>query len=350
MCSNLNSGTVHRATFRDGTLVAVKVRHPGVVMMMATDFYLMGRLAAAIELIPGLEWLDVKSLVGQFGESLSSQVYLNVEGDNLQLASHHFRAWTDVAIPRVFHASPAVLIEAFVPGRTVGSYTSLGGGGSLAARELSKEQRRYIVRRGVDIYLKMLLVDNLMHADLHPGNILFDATAARGDGKPRLGLVDFGLVTELHPEEQKFFIGFLRALSDGDGAAAAACVLRWSSHQACATPEAQSAFIDDLAASFRTICRGFGTGTQLGDVLRSTLELVRVHRVSIAASYMTLVVNALCLEGLAKELEPRYNVLDAARPLLATSGALNAPSPLFRAVLPALQLAKRLHDSREAAQ
>ena len=30
----------------------------------------------------------------------------------------------------------------------------------------------FVVGRGEDVYLKMLLVDNLMHADLHPGNIL----------------------------------------------------------------------------------------------------------------------------------------------------------------------------------
>ena len=35
---------------------------------------------------------------------------------------------------------------------------------------------------------------------------------------------------------------------------------------------------------------------------------------------VTLVVNALCLEGMARELEPEYNVMDAAEPLLATYG------------------------------
>ena len=42
-------------------------------------------------------------------------------------------------------------------------------------------------------------------------------------------------------------------------------------------------------------------------------------------------------------------MLDAARPLLATSAALAAPSPLFRAALPGLQLAKRIIDARALA-
>ena len=98
------------------------------------------------------------------------------------------------------------------------------------------------------------------------------------------------------------------------------------------------------------MCRGFGTGTQLGDVLRTTLELVRRHGVSIEANYMTLVVNALCLEGLAQDLEPSYNVLDAAGPLLAASGALAAPSFAFRAALPFMQFAKRSIDARASAR
>ena len=44
----------------------------------------------------------------------------------------------------------------------------------------------------------MLLVDNLMHADLHPGNILVKFT---GDQK-KLTLVDAGMVASLTPEER----------------------------------------------------------------------------------------------------------------------------------------------------
>ena len=81
-------------------------------------------------------------------------------------------------------------------------------------------------------------------------------------------------------------------------------------------------------------------------MLRAVLELVRLHRVTIAGNYMTLVVNALCLEGLARELEPGYNVLDGAKPLLDTYGAL--PLPLFRVALPGLSLLKRMADRRTA--
>jgi aarF domain-containing kinase len=37
------------------------------------------------------------------------------------------------------------------------------------AAQIDPELAHFIVSRGEDMYLKMLLVDNLMHADLHPG-------------------------------------------------------------------------------------------------------------------------------------------------------------------------------------
>lgn len=57
----------------------------------------------------------------------------------------------------------------------------------------------------------------------------------------------------------------------------------------------------------------------LAPVLRGVLSLVRKHRVSLDANYMTLVMNVLCLEGMAAALLPNYNVLDAARRALSSS-------------------------------
>jgi hypothetical protein len=47
-----------------------------------------------------------------------------------------------------------------------------GGGSGEEKMEVEESTGLFIVSKGVDTYLKMLLKDNLMHADLHPGNIL----------------------------------------------------------------------------------------------------------------------------------------------------------------------------------
>ena len=171
---------------------------------------------------------------------------------------------------------------------------------------------------------------------MHPGNIIFDEV------RTEITMVDLGLVAVLSSEEQRNFIGFLQALGNGDGRTAARCVLAWSDNQGCTGAECTSGFEEQMGLLFAEICRGYGTGIHLGDVLRSTLDLVRRFQVTIGANYMTLVVNALCLEGMARELEPGYNVMDAAKPLLATHGRL--PQPVFLAMLPLMQTVKAAHD------
>ena len=83
-----------------------------------------------------------------------------------------------------------------------------------------------------------------------------------------------------------------------------------------------AAFDAAVKKLFEEKCRGYGTGVDFGDVVRGVLDLVRVHRVRVGANYATLVINALCLDGLAHDLLPGYSVLDGARPLLTAHRAI----------------------------
>jgi aarF domain-containing kinase len=95
---------------------------------------------------------------------------------------------------------------------------------------------------------------------------------------------------------------------------------------------------------FKGVCRGYGTGVDVGDVLRAVLKLVRTYQVRVDVNYATLLINLLCIEGIAGSLEPSYNVLDQARPLLEPHSN-RFIRPLFRRVFPLLLSAKRNTDA-----
>eukprot|EP01041_Mallomonas_annulata_P003141 gene3141-6180_t len=185
----------------------------------------------------------------------------------------------------------------------------------------------FIVSRGEDIYLKMLL------ADLHPGNILIQHQTAQGDFIPpnlyyssdyssqdnkddsmRIVLVDAGMVARLLDSEKENFIGFLESLGEGNGSEAADFILNFS--PTVYSSIVKNSFRNDMITLFAKVCRGYGTNTDLGDVLRGILNLVRIHKVTISVNYATLIMNALCLDSLGKSLLPEYNILDGAKPLL----------------------------------
>jgi aarF domain-containing kinase len=153
---------VHFATY-NGIDVAVKVRHPGVAKKLSIDFLLMRWAADFVSQFPSLAWLNLKQSVEAFSATMTGQTFLDIEGNHLAIFNHNFRKWDDVTFPRPLVSSESVLVETFEKGKLVSSYTCNG-----CDERLPLSVAHFVVTRGEDIYLKMLLSDGLMHADLHP--------------------------------------------------------------------------------------------------------------------------------------------------------------------------------------
>lgn len=336
---------IHAAVWRQtGEHVAVKVLHPKVMEHLWVDVQLMRGLAWLMDTyVPALHFLRLRSSVAHLSHTIAVQTRLDLEAQNLQEMRRNFRAsrWKDIRVPRVIFATPTIIVESFEAGIPAGQ----------AKDNLTRLQALYMVNRGQDMYLKMLLTDKFMHADLHPGNMLLDLTSC--DSPLGMVLVDFGMVARLTEAEQINFVGLMRSMGDGNGRAAAQWMLRCCTPgtQRCAGPRAE-AFTNDMADLFNSVCRGYGTGTNFGDVLRGALNLVRKHEVSISANYATLVVNALCLDGLAAHIAPEYNLIDGCAPLLRLSVLLNTRvgSMLLRAMYPVVSRFKQRADRRLRAR
>lgn len=353
--------------------MAVKVRHPNVEEQIGIDFIIMKAVASAIESIPGLSWLKLSETMAQFSATIASQTDLSVEGKHLCLFNHHFRHWHSVSFPKPIIMTPSVLVESFEFGDSVDKYAkslkcsskaskiSQGSNTGVAAEKLnliSESIRQcnlahFIVTTGEDIYLKMLLQDNLMHADLHPGNILIqqvfetvittpsqelevavavtettDRVLQKShtnsnllpviDIEPisaKIVLVDAGMTARLVLQEQRNFIGLLEAMGEGRGDEAADNVMKFSENVYYSKAQ-RTAFRNDMKLLFLSDCKGYGNNVDIGFALRGILNLIRIHKITIDANYATLVMNCLCLDGMAQSLLPTYNILDGAKPLL----------------------------------
>jgi aarF domain-containing kinase len=362
--SNLNANEKddddNNANTEKGSLVAVKVRHPNVAQLIDMDFRLMSMIATLIDCFPALRWLRIKSSIEQFSHTMAAQAYLNIEAHHLEVLNHNFRKWDYVDFPQPIFACSKVIIETFEEGKICTSmieqYDRLAGDIGLNAGDVMPiPLAKFIVTTGVALYLKMLIIDNLMHADLHPGNIMVlvelfnqeDAIASALNPTDELSkkhamkmaraevtagfyghitMVDAGMVAQLEDDESDNFIGLLSSMGAGDGRTAALAVLNFSDETGYLSAEQEEAFIEDMMDYFDKSCRGYGTNVDVGEVLRGVLGLIKTHHVRVGANYATLVVNALCIEGLAKQVCPTYNVLDAAKPLLNSYRTL----PLYK--------------------
>jgi aarF domain-containing kinase len=313
--------------------VAVKVRHPGVAQQIWEDFQVLRPFAAMTSRVRSLKGLGLKDTVNQFSHTMTAQADLRVEAAHLTRFYSNFKSLSStVIVPKPIRGMTreAVLVETFEPGLSVAKFI----------RQPAPCNTK-IVSIGVDTYLKMLLSDNFVHTDLHPGNILVrpasidpgntnnaeDASKKKkkksmeeimmkdGDEGPvQLILLDFGLAEELTPRVRRHFIGFLNAISAGDGPTAAGHLLNWATRQKCPDP---AALITDVEELFKKDCNIHQPGgIDLDRVMKSILHLARKHEVSIDSGYAALVVGVCVIVGFATGLDPRVNLMDAATPCM----------------------------------
>ena len=125
-------------------------------------------------------------MVDDFAVRMEQQLDLRLEGRHLQRFRHNFRDVPDIHFPEpvdtrpnptpfnsslaatspvAFAGNEQVLVESFIAdGEPILSYIR----NSKVATEATKEKLADICLRGI---VKMVLIDNLLHGDLHPGNI-----------------------------------------------------------------------------------------------------------------------------------------------------------------------------------
>jgi predicted unusual protein kinase regulating ubiquinone biosynthesis (AarF/ABC1/UbiB family) len=190
-------GQVHRATWKDGRQVAVKVQYPGAGDALLSDLTQVSRVARlSASWIPGI---DMKPIMDELKARVTEELDYRLEAASQRQFADAFRGDDRFAIPEVVAGADHVLVTEWLEGRPLSRVISDGTPGERDA--------------AADRYLEFLVVGpqraGLLHADPHPGNFRL-----MPDG--RLGILDFGAVNRLPnglPDSMGALLG--RAL-DGD--------------------------------------------------------------------------------------------------------------------------------------
>lgn len=315
---------VHRASLRfrypgqqdKCVVVAVKVRHPGVGESIRRDFMIINIMAKISNCIPTLKWLRLDESLQQFAVFMMSQVDLAREAAHLSRFIYNFRRWKDVSFPKPLYplVHPAVLVETYEHGESVSHYVD-----DLEGHDRVKSALAHI---GTHALLKMLLVDNFIHADMHPGNILVRVSQSKRSNKglfksrPHVIFLDVGMTAELSSSDRVNLLEFFKAVALRDGRTAAECTLRLSKQQNCPNPKA---FIEEVAKSFTFWGTAEGDSVHPAECMHQLLEKVRHHKVNIDGNVCTVMVTTLVLEGWQRKLDPDYDVMQTLQTLLFRS-------------------------------
>ncbi|XP_045144845.1 uncharacterized aarF domain-containing protein kinase 2 [Echinops telfairi] len=317
--------------------VAVKVLHPGLLAQVRMDLLLMKMGSRALGLLPGIKWLSLPEVVEEFEKLMVQQIDLRYEAQNLEHFQRNFWNISAVRFPTPLRPfiSREVLVETYEESVPVSRYQQAA---------VPAELKRQIARLGIRMLLKMIFVDNFVHADLHPGNILVQgvhrlprsqesgppqrdglarwAAAALPDPQPlRLVLLDAGIVAELQAADLSNFRAVFLAVLMGQGHRVAELILHHARASECGDVEAFKAEMAVLVSQARK-----NTVTlekvQVSSLLSSVFKLLMTHRVKLESNFASIVFATMVLEGLGRSLDPQLDILEAARPFL-----LGGPAP-----------------------
>ncbi|KAF2097637.1 ABC1-domain-containing protein [Rhizodiscina lignyota] len=354
--------------------VAVKVLHPKIERTVRRDLRIMAFFAAVINAVPTMEWLSFPDEVKQFAWMMRLQLDLRIEAANLTIFRKNFRNRTTAWFPFPYseYTTRQVLVEEFATGIPLEAFLQNGGG--VFQKEIADE--------GLDAFLHMVLIDNFIHADLHPGNIMVrfykpeqldvphlslkgreaseheKDVAASADiteevlqrlrpfknhrakweeqlrqidqegYRPQLIFIDTGLVTELNAVNRKNFLDLFKAIAEFDGYKAGQLMVeRCRQPDAVRDPEVFALRMQHLVLGVKS--RTFALGNiKIGDILNEVLSMVRSHHVRLEGDFVNVVLSILLLEGIGRNLDPNLDLFAGALPILRQLGAQSGTSML----------------------
>ncbi|MDH6575560.1 AarF/ABC1/UbiB kinase family protein [Kitasatospora sp. MAP5-34] len=177
-------GQVHRAVWRDGRVVAVKVQYPGAGEALLSDLNQLSRVAWLLgPLIPGL---DIKPLINELRDRVAEELDYELEAEAQRRHAEVFADDPDITVPGVVAQADQVLVTEWLDGTPLAEVIS---GGTPEERDRAGQLLARFLFAGPSR-------TGLLHADPHPGNFRLIKDDGPASGW-RLGVLDFGTVDRL---------------------------------------------------------------------------------------------------------------------------------------------------------
>ncbi|KAI5117072.1 hypothetical protein M0805_007949 [Coniferiporia weirii] len=350
--------------------VAIKILHPRVRNTISRDLSIMRFFARLVSVLPGMEWISLPEEVDVFGGMMAEQLDLRNEAQNLRTFEHNFsqrKAAVSFPRPLSLFTSQDVLVEEFQNALPMETFLRIGGG----------PYDDQIAELGLDAFLNMLLLDNFVHSDLHPGNIMIkfykpstrfllkgmwasiwgtkqpdsslhasdeatdvdqvvnrlrelkaDPAAWRAELHslseegylPEIVFLDAGLVTTLNDTNRRNFLELFRAIAEFDGyRAGKLMVQRCRTPHLAHEPETFALRMQHIVLSVKR--KTFSLGRiKISDILVEVLRAVREHHVKMEGDFVNTVISVLLLEGIGRQLNPNLDLFKSALPILRKLG------------------------------
>ena len=319
---------VHKATLLDGTVVAVKVRRPGVVETVARDFALLEKVLD--KFVKGnVGGIDIKGMIMELEKTSKIELDFTNEANYLDRFYNNNLGREKVICPKCYRelTCEAILTEDFVTGNEVSDTKFLD--------TLSEDERERLAALIADNFSTQVLVDGFYHADPHSGNVFIKEPtpgeqvsepvvaepkpeAVEGEEKPAeekkiplpehsIEWIDFGMMGTLTQKQRQTLIDIVTNVVMKD-AYNLKRILMTIAH-----PEGEVNH-GEILGLCEDMCNQF-SGTdfgdfELGDLLNTVLDALQNGNYKVDPFLTNLARGVIAIEGTVSTLSKKVNILN----------------------------------------
>jgi ubiquinone biosynthesis protein len=285
---------VHRGILDDGSVVAIKVQRPEAAGQIEGDLLLLAFGARLVDLLPGMKYMSVPGAVERFAHALRDQLDFRREASNNRKLAHNFAHDRKVGVPTLHDdlCADRVLTMEFIDG--------------IKPTEV-RDDREGLAQAGFRCIAQMVFIDGFVHADMHPGNLMFTR-----DG--RVFLIDLGLVAEIPEDMRKPWCDTFIAVALGDGHRAAELFYQYAPR---VDGTNYGAFEADICAHLDSLRGRPLHELEVTEAVGKAMAILRKHKVQVDPIFTVVNLAMLVAEGIGKQLDPHFDVYTCAMPFLA---------------------------------
>lgn len=293
-------GQVHRARLHTGEDVVVKIQRPGLEKLFNLDFEILHRLVRIINRFSKtLKRYKLELIYQEFFELLFQEIDYIHEGKNAERFQENFQKYHKIITPKVYwqYTTRKVLTLEYLPGIKIDDRQTL---------EANKINTQEVIQLGITCYLKQLLEDGFFQSDPHPGNM---AVSPKGE----LIFYDFGTMAEVKSMAQdqmvKTFFAVLKQDTDE--------VVQTLIYMGLIEPVGDMTPIKRMVSFLLTEFRDKPIDVRAFDQMTDEIYLMFEQQPFRLPPQMTFIIKSITtLDGIARALDPQYNLLAAAQPFL----------------------------------
>jgi predicted unusual protein kinase regulating ubiquinone biosynthesis (AarF/ABC1/UbiB family) len=305
-------GQVHKAKLHSGEEVVIKVQRPGLEGLFNLDFEVLHQVVrTGKRYLPDLKKYDLEAIYQEFFELLFQEIDYIHEGKNADRFRENFKSYSRILVPTIYwqYTTKKILTLEYLPGIKVDDRAS------LEAQGIALDD---IIQLGICSYLKQLLIDGFFQSDPHPGNM---AVSLSGD----LIFYDFGTMAEVKSASRNQMIETFFAVLQKDTDK----VIEAMIYMGLIEPMPDMTPVKRIVAFLLEEFRDKPVDIKAFEKVGEEVYLMFKQQPFRLPAQMTFIIKSITtLDGIARALDPQYNLLAASQPFIRSLTLANGKGNL----------------------